>query len=131
MKKTQSYETHKMQLFSKQRGRKQNLTKPLAITMALSLLLSGTACGNKEDASLSGASNQAIGSNASAAKAESRHVANEQDKPENQSGQQSPNGLKLICTEDGSASCATQEGYYYISTELLTLQDKSLGNRLM
>lgn len=131
MKKTQSYETDKMQILRKQRVRKQNLTKPLAITMALSLLLSGTACGNKEDASLSGASNQAMGANASAAEAENRHVANEQDKPENQSGQQSPNGLKLLCTEDGSASCATQEGYYYISTELLTLQDKSLGTRLM
>ena len=76
MKKTQSYETDKMQILRKQGGRKQNLTKPLAITMALSLLLSGTACGNKEDASLSGASNQAMGANASAAEAENRHVAN-------------------------------------------------------
>lgn len=116
-----------------QQSRKPRHRKPLVLAVALTLMVSGTACGNKNAASGSSSpSSNAAGANMAAmASSDSAEKEGSQDKPGSQSASQASDDLKFLCSEDGNASCATQEGYYYISTESQKLQDGSLGYRLM
>lgn len=147
MKKKCCFKTDKKQEFKKPEGMSRKWTKPLALTLTLSLL-SVTACAGREDSLLSGAGsgngtsgpNAVPGGNASvtassdpagAGNGQGNHGENVGNMPASQSGTPAFDGLKFLCTEDGNASCATEEGYYYISTEEHRLQDGSFGYRLM
>ncbi len=112
--------------------------KAAAFTIALSILLSGTACGNNEDGNntaadgdIAMAGDKAMAGDNTAAAENSAERESSQDKPDPYAASQASDDLKFLCSEDGNASCATQEGYYYISTESQKLQDGSLGYRLM
>lgn len=99
---------------------------------ALSLTLLLTACGNGDGFSMSaspGGENPAEKSTAYVSSSEPS--GNGQDMPESQPPSQIGDELRFLDSEDGNASCATQDGYYYISTEEQKLQDGDLGYLLM
>lgn len=118
---------------------KQAMVRPVAFAVALFLPLFGAACGSNES-TLSGTAYgssqedafQPSGPSGSQTAADAAGGNGAGTAPSDLSKQEpGQGGLSFLGSEDGDASCATPEGYYYISTEGHKLQDGSLGYRLM
>lgn len=126
----------KKPIMKKQINTAETYRKLLARVAALSLILSVTACGMQEGASWASLPDRetlSVGSTAGASgsSVDASGKDGGQEKPGALAPSQAAGELRFLCTEDGDTSCATQEGYYYISTEPQKLQDKSLGYCLM
>lgn len=125
-----------LQQIKRQRCKKQRFLKPGMSAAVLLLLLfaaGGTACGKEEDDSRPSAfsgGEDAGDDGAYSAEAGDGYEGNGRDEQRDPLGR-AADGLKFLCDEDENASCATGEGYYYISTEEHKLQDGSRGYRLM
>lgn len=132
MKKLQNFKTDQMKRLGSSGFLNRKLTKPLTFTVALTLLLSGTACGSKVNAgNVAQGDNAPSTASAGLADAENGQGKSNEDMQQPKTETQAPNGLKFLGIEDGNTSCSTEEGYYYINTEQIKLQDGSYGYRLM